>query len=1409
MMKRPAYFERIRERSSARWEQLEADAELAGPWHQLFKQVQSPRHVVSELLQNADDAGATEAEIGFDSDAFCFTHNGADFSEDNFASLCRFGYSNKRALHTIGFRGIGFKSTFSLGDYVELLTPTLSVVFDRARFSEPRWSEQGNNADRRTRVRVQHVEARRRQEVEKNLKEWVASPVSLLFFRNLRRIRVGDNELHWQSMGPGPVPNSEWMVLSDKPDSEHLLLRSEAEPFPEEALAEVRQERMLAGDDQTEFPPAAIDLIVGAKGRLYVVLPTGVETELPFACNAPFIQDPARLKIKDPEISPTNRWLLERAGRTAAKAMVAWVQQQRLSPADRAHAYSLFPDVDRKNSTLEGTAGTIVEEAFGEALDEAEFLLTTDGKLVAFGEAVDIPDEVLAIWPQGLASTLLDEKRRPALASEVSAGDRSKLNAWGATEEIDIDVLLSTLQTKHLPKPNTWRQLLALWSFLGSELLRFRYDVRPEKVGIFPVQGKDVLYAASEVVRLGEKKLLQSEADWDFLSTHLVVLNPNWPRFLADARREAEAGGYRPEQVEAAYAILQRLSLTESSDISKVVDQVAGAMFAASGLTVAACVQLAQIAAKLNASLGDRFRFATQDRHLRQPSGGILVDEKGDLAELLPQGAAEQRVLHTDYFKSFSSCSRDEWERWIASGNARLQTFLPLIARHQDVYGAGNIASEAARRGVQGGLTHPYKTGHFRVEDWDFPEDVWKHWRRLANDDETVWARVMDRILAQRDTYWTRARSARLVQVATTGATKSVTTESALPAWIVKFRSLACMRDTNGFVRKPAELLRRTSETEALLDVEPFIDRRFDSEANRSLLDLLGVRNTPTGPGRVLDMIRALSKAPKPPVQEVEKWYRRLDQLLDSCTTAEFQAVRTAFNDERLIFSHDNVWQTAEAVFIRSDEEDVPGAALVRASVSDLTLWRKVGVADRPTPELALAWLSGLPEGEALPADDIRRARSLLARFPERVWDECRHWLSLSGEWAPTDSLVYALTMQSLVKWTHLHPWVKQQTADFQKLSGEIAGKSPFADLPTLASAIEEKLHGASDIGRRASTKPWLEAFAADLRRIELEAAEETERVRALADRLAATRWRASSRVEITPYINGAPAGTPRAADVVWLDNDLYVESLPMAKLAKRVPEELGRAFGRADIKAALDYSFERSAEDVHAYMAGNFALAAAVNIPTPERADVQQPAEAVNEETLADHYDSSDDTLVESESGDNPAEVITDEPAPEAPADNEAEEAPPAPSPQPGPAKVRSTTPPKPALIERFAVANGFAKDGGERFFHSDGSWIQRSADGPFRWERRTGEGDLVCFYWDKDASLEAGPIELAAEIWGLIERLPDSHAVLLARTDGTPVEYRGPQLRQMAQAERIILYPASYRLVLSHDRQNDQETD
>jgi hypothetical protein len=55
------------EEGHKRWNQLDGDKELGGAWWLLFKQVQNPRHFLSELVQNADDSGATEACAGVES----------------------------------------------------------------------------------------------------------------------------------------------------------------------------------------------------------------------------------------------------------------------------------------------------------------------------------------------------------------------------------------------------------------------------------------------------------------------------------------------------------------------------------------------------------------------------------------------------------------------------------------------------------------------------------------------------------------------------------------------------------------------------------------------------------------------------------------------------------------------------------------------------------------------------------------------------------------------------------------------------------------------------------------------------------------------------------------------------------------------------------------------------------------------------------------------------------------------------------------------------------------------------------------------------------------------------------------------------------------------------------------------
>lgn len=1408
---RPAYFESIRQEAAELWEQLESNPVLAAPWRQLFKQVQSPRHIVSELLQNADDAGATEAIVRIESDTFIFEHNGEDFTEEHFRALCRFGYSNKRALHTIGFRGIGFKSTFSLGKRVELLTPTLTVAFEQDRFTEPKWVNGQAAKKHFTTVRVAIEDHRRKDEVEKNLKEWLKSPVSLLFFKNIRRIQIGEEELHWSSLSPGPVDGTEWLTLHDNEDETFLIARSALEHFPEDALAEIRDERMVLEDKETDFPPCAVDIVLGAQGRLYVVLPTGVKTTLPFACNAPFIQDPARLKIKDPETSPTNRWLLKRVGNLAAEVMLEWLRQSELRPAERARAYALLPDVDREDASLEGTCATIVGKAFGDAIHEKEFLLTDDAKLVEEKKSIIIPKPLFEVWPDGQAAALFDESGRPALSHDVSEADRKKLLNWDLIEEVDDDDVLTALQETHLPRPENWRRLLHLWAYIAPMVTGYRIHAPKGSLRIVPVQGKDVLFAANEVVRLGEKRLVPTEEDWRFLGDRLSVVNQNWLRYLTEQRRLADQDGDKSlvAQVEDADEVLKAIGLNEPSDTGKVIDRVAADFFASEKTTLDDAIRIAQIAAKLGATTGASFRFACEDKRLRGVSETILVDTDGSLDRILPEDWREEHLLHQKYLWTFTSCTREEWQQWVSSGRANLHTFVPLVKT--PIYPSQrDVESELKARHFTGTFAPRYKNPWLRIYDWDFEQDIWEHWEALAEEDDALWVRVAERILREPPRYWSRARTATVTEEAQNGRTRPVIRDGLLPRWILKLRDKRCLLDTQGMLRKPAELLRRTPETEALRDVEPFIDAHLDNPKTAPLLELLGVGASPTGPDKLIIRIQALSNAENPPIHEVEKWYRRLDELIDDCSTNHFATIKSAFEDERLILTDNGAWETSAGVFLHANEEDAPGAETVRSAVRHLTLWRKIGVEDRPTPELAIKWLQSLPS-DPLSDADFRRARALLQRHARHVWDECQHWLSLSRRWTPVDEFDYALTLQPLIAWKHLHPWVKDGTADLQNLSSEISQSGPFAPIPLLAAHIEEHFHRKGAGAGEPETRDWLTQLGLELQRIKLRDDEETERIRALARALTETRWQTTRELEIIAYIDGTPAGTPRRVDAIWSDGMLHAEDKPLGKLARAVALELGRSFRNPDITDAIKLCFDRPREFVTEYMEGNFTLIPREEIEEPMEADalLTDGAEDEQKSTVAgDGTESSDEGEVEEvddDTFDGDANDDKDELEAEARTeagsehdsqhtDEESEELVTKPR--------RKEKPQRPGIMERFALSQGFRKDHTNRFYDDQGNWIARANGGLFPWELRSAGGKITRHYWPKDHCLEREPLELEVEIWSIVEKSPETYVLVLANLEGAPIEVTGDQLREMQESGTLSLHPSTYRLVFEHDQ-------
>ena len=80
-------------------------------------------HFVYELLQNAEDAGASKIKFLQYSDQLVVLHDGHPFSRKNLQGLCDIGKSDKiNDLNQIGEFGVGFKSVFGICEKVQLFS---------------------------------------------------------------------------------------------------------------------------------------------------------------------------------------------------------------------------------------------------------------------------------------------------------------------------------------------------------------------------------------------------------------------------------------------------------------------------------------------------------------------------------------------------------------------------------------------------------------------------------------------------------------------------------------------------------------------------------------------------------------------------------------------------------------------------------------------------------------------------------------------------------------------------------------------------------------------------------------------------------------------------------------------------------------------------------------------------------------------------------------------------------------------------------------------------------------------------------------------------------------------------------------------------------------------------------------
>lgn len=1381
-MEPPPYFEKVRQRAAGRWRQLEADKELAGPWHQLFRQVQYPRVVLSELLQNADDAGARKASVSFDGETFVFEHDGTDFTEDQFASLCRFGFSNKRSLHTIGFRGIGFKSIFSLGSAVEVFSPTLAVRFHEKRFTEPEWID-GSRSSESTMVRVRVAKKDRGNQLRISLKEWTESPSSLLFFKNLRELSIDGSVVRKRVTKRGPVERSQFLTLTGEETERLFLVQSEVEALPEDAAEEVRGERGLTDLEDLYLPPCEIEIVLwlGDPQRLYVVLPTGAEIPVPFSINAPFIQDPARMKIKDPATSATNRWLLERAGRLLAQTFVNWVGNKELSMAERARACELLSRSTDFDTSLGGQCAEIIFGAFDEAVENQRLVLATSGTVGLPGEAVAVPAALHDVWePSQLCEIFGADEHRHVVASEIAAASVDALANREWITALDSEDVISRLgQDTEVPRPRGWEALQKLWEFISVERSSDYHTDNLRALRLVPVQGDKILHAANDAIRLSSKRDQLSDADWEFLLAHTRSVAPDWIGWVSRLKPPSETSGRA--RLASASRLLQRLGLHEPTPVDRVVSQAFNRLIEPGEADIADCVRMAQIMAALSAKIPEGFQFVTRDRSLRKADHGIVWDESGNVERQVPEEWADEHLLHGAYETEFISCTRDQWKTWAASPASGLHLSLPVEEHDERPWYRHSVEKIAAERGGHKPTEYHYKRDSFRLDDFDFPGEVVEFISK-RDDGSEAWSKVLEGVLCGPVHQWKEKLEA-TIRHEGNQYSQSLNCGPLCSKWVHRFRSLPCLSDTFGKLHVPADLLLRTPGTEPLMGIESFVHADFDVPANRPLLRALGVRDNPADPHKILDRLRGLSRGPDPArvIADIARLYEALDRVVARMTPAQLAQVADIFAREALILADNQEWlSTGEVSVFGHPDTAAPG---IHSSARRLAMWPRLGISERPAVEKTVEWLQSLPTGKKLDAAELKRVRFALQRDPVRIWHACGHWLTLDNTWASVGQLKFRLTMQGLTRWSDLSPSVKTATANFQMLGEETTQLDPFTRLQNLADAVQFRVTRC-DGGEPSPMPGWLDELASSLCRVQLGSEEETQRIRAVAQRLLASQWRRFTTIDVTPYVDGDPAGEATSPKAFWSSDQVFVASLPMARLHKDLADEISRPFAQNAIATAVAACIERAPDFVREYLGNSFTLDAQMILPESKSAQEgerpPQPPENEHEEpTDASPEPHQTDDVP---SGDNAESESTPEPEQEKDA-------------EPKPRRSKPSAPHEPTLIERYAKEHGFQKNGDGSFIHRDGRQLVR-AEPPFQWAEQRGGREVIRRLWLCETSLSAG-IEVSHELWQTIKRNPDNSVVVSLGEDGEVLALTGTQLNQRKNAGQVTIFPASYRLV------------
>ena len=285
-------------------------------------------HFIYELLQNAEDAHATEASFELHAARLVFRHNGRAFSKDDVWGITNIGKGSKRDKDDkIGRFGVGFKSVFAFSETPRIWSPTYSFRITGLVLPEEITFLPGLN--RQTQFEFPFNNPKKESgsaydEISTGLDE--LAETTLLFLTSIESIswRIGDAEsgvLRIQhsdhhievrkQIGSKTTESCHFLKLSAPVQG--LEKQNVAAAFELDFLPDIKQ------FDANQPIVKQLRITSASSGSVAVFFPAEKETSgLRFHLHAPFVPELSRASVKE---TPANKPLFDQLAELAASSL--------------------------------------------------------------------------------------------------------------------------------------------------------------------------------------------------------------------------------------------------------------------------------------------------------------------------------------------------------------------------------------------------------------------------------------------------------------------------------------------------------------------------------------------------------------------------------------------------------------------------------------------------------------------------------------------------------------------------------------------------------------------------------------------------------------------------------------------------------------------------------------------------------------------------------------------------------------------------------------------------------------------------------------------------------------------------------------------------------------------------------